>query len=127
MFLILQELESLGYLEKGIYIEKIKEWREAFENLISGKTKYKILPLHINYFDENKIRDIINKNMIFYDFILDMNLRRRGSFIAAVKIFQYPNRVLSIRIMIVGYFSDQTTDAVESKDIYQISVSDEDV
>lgn len=121
----MQELESLGDLKKEVYIKKIKEWKDAFENLITGKYKYKILPLHMNYFDENKIKDLISKNIYFNDFILDINLKRRGSFITAVMIFQYPNRVLSIRIVIVGFYKDQSLDEVDSKDIYQITVSDD--
>ena len=123
LFLILQELESLGYLEKEIYIKKIKEWKQIFEKQMIKKTRYKILPLFINYFDENKIKDLIFNTCS--EFILDMNLRRKGTFFTTVKIFEYPNIVLSIRIVIVGYYRDKTSETLNDNSIYQITLSDE--
>jgi len=123
MFLILQELESLGYLEKDLYIKKLKEWKVSFEKFMNKKTCYKILPISLNYFDENKLKDKITNKCS--ELILDMNLRRKGTFFTAVKFFEYPNRILSIRILIIGYYSHKANDLTNDNNMYQLTISDD--
>lgn len=116
-------MESIGNIGKKEYVEKIQEWKENFTKIMTKKVRYKLIPITLNSFDETKIKDLVFNTC--HSFFLDMNLRRKGTFYTAIKIFEYPNRVLSIRILIVSYYKDKLKISQNDKAIYQITVTDE--
>jgi len=104
------------YLKKEDFITKMLDWKKNFNMLMRKKYVHKIYPLYFNYFSETLISLYIEENC--QDFINDPN--KTISFMIACKIFQYPNRVLSVRIILVASMTGDP-DKEEEKKIFQLS------
>lgn len=109
-------MHALRFLSREEFIGKIIDWKNYFDTIMKKKCIHKLQPLFFNYFSENLISSHIQENC--QDFInqKDKNL----TFMIACKIFQYPNRVLSVRILLVASMPrDSTKD--DGKRLFQLS------
>lgn len=111
---------STRYLSKKRFMEKMIDWKKNFNEIMRKKYVHKIYPLFFNYFSETLISSYIQENCA--DFINDPN--KTISFMIGCKIFQYPNRILSVRIILVASMSDDH-DKEEEKKIFQLSDEEE--
>ncbi len=117
--MVLQEMEAMGFLTKENYKIKINSWKEMFKSVMSTCTKYKMIPIFMNTYDEIKIKDLINKGDQCKALFLDNNIQKNGKFFTAVKIFEYPNRILSIRIILVSFY--KTKIRKNTDDVFQLT------
>lgn len=121
MFMVLQEMEAMGFLSKEDYMRKINAWREMFDKDMNASNKYKMIPISLNTYDEEKLSDLITKGDLYKNFVMDNNMQKNGKFFTAVKIFEYPNRVMSIRILLVSFYKSKIKQKADDKHIYQIT------
>jgi hypothetical protein len=128
MFMVLQEMEAMGFFpKKKDYKDKIDDWRKMFESEMSAATKYKLIPISLNTYDDVKISNLV----VNYckSLILDSNIQKNGKFFTSIKIFEYPNRIISIRIVLASFYKSKVISsnrkiAADDKNIYQLSVPD---
>jgi len=92
------------------------DWKKNFNSVMRKKYVHKIYPLFFNYFSETLISSYIQENCT--EFINDSN--KSVFFMIACKIFQYPNRILSVRIILVASMNG-TPEPNEEKKMFQLS------
>ncbi len=81
------------------YEKLIGEWKTKFKKELPNKVKYTYFPLFFNYTNENLISTYIEENSS--DIFKFQN--KNQIFILGCKIFEYPNRIMSVRIIISWY------------------------
>jgi len=111
---------NVRYLDRETYIKKLYDWKKNFHTFMRKKYVHKIYPLFFNYFSETLISSYIQENCT--DFINDAN--KTVSFMVGCKIFQYPNRILSVRIILVASMAADF-DPEEQKKMFQLSDEEE--
>ena len=94
LYLIYIEMYQLGLTTKEQHIERLRIWNKHFIEKMNNRTKCSILPLSFIYSN-----DIHNFLFNCQDFLFK-NLKD-GFIMIVCKIFQYPNKVLSIRVIIM--------------------------
>ena len=112
MYLIFLEMKDSGLIptykkienEDKFYTEDdydklIEDWKKKFTKELPKKIKFTYYPLFFNYTNENLISTYIEENSseIF------KNPNKSQVFLLSCKIFEYPNRIMSVRIIIAWY------------------------
>jgi len=113
IFLIFIEMKEVGLSDKKDYAKKIQEWSKYFKEKLSHKTTIEMVPLYFNYANDGLICNYLEENM--GSFV--QKSRKDSYFVLSCKIFQYPNRVLSVRVVIANFYkSDIETDKLNIED-----------
>lgn len=105
LYLILLEMKDLG-IQRDKHYEKIKNWRRLLQNKM-GKERITFLPIHFNYTNDDLIQKFIVENCSGYL----QNSIKNITFIVSCKIFQYPNRVLSVRVILCTLYKISEEDS----------------
>ena len=120
LYMIFLEMKDLGLVSKKEHKEKIEAWRKYVESKNNHIT-FSLLPLQFNYANETLISTFIDDNCS--SFILKN--KKDLYLVLSCKIFQYPNRVISVRIVIANCFKVGENDrAKEDDNIYQTQVGE---
>lgn len=114
LYLIFQEMYQVGLLSNIDNRNRMDDWSYYFVEKMHNMTKYYFLPLCFSY-----SHDIQNSLFDFQEFLFK-NLK--DGFIHVVcKIFQYPNQVLSIRVLIVLCCKCQEDTNMSGNEFYQMT------
>ena len=114
LYLIFQEMYQVGLLSNTDNRNRMDDWSYYFVEKMHNMTKYYFLPLCFSY-----SHDIQNSLFDFQEFLFK-NLK--DGFIHVVcKIFQYPNQVLSIRVLIVLCCKCQEDTNMSGNEFYQMT------
>ena len=109
-------MQTTGFLSKAEFKDKIDDWKTNFDMIMKKKYTHKILPLFFNYFSENLISSYIQENCL--DFLNETN--KTVTFTIACKIFQYPNKILSVRILLLSSVNQMNVET-EVEKMYQMT------
>ncbi|CAK60259.1 unnamed protein product (macronuclear) [Paramecium tetraurelia] len=93
------------------YEEIIEQWKKEVKAMLPLNTHLCLLPMRFNYTESEKIRSVIVENM-------DPFFMRRDNkiiFNLAGKIFNYPNRIVCVRL-VLGYSYCQNLDEIKKKE-----------
>ncbi|CAK92928.1 unnamed protein product (macronuclear) [Paramecium tetraurelia] len=93
------------------YEEIIEQWRKEVKIMLPLNTHLCILPMRFNYTESEKIKSAIVENMESFFMRRDNKI----IFNLAGKIFNYPNRIVCVRL-ILGYSYCQNLDDTKKKD-----------
>ena len=118
LYLIYLEMYQVGLSTKEQHIERLNIWNKYFIEKMNNRTKCYLLPLCFNY-----MNDIQNYLFNCQEFLFK-NLKD-GFIMLVCKIFQYPNKVLSIRIMIMLCSKTQEDLKEPEREFYQVTDYDD--
>ncbi len=110
-------MKEAGLTNKIDHKKRMEEWRKYIIQKMTNKVTLATIPLFFNYANETLIANYVEDNVT--DFI--QRSKKDSYFVLTCKIFQYPNRVLSVRLLISMFYKvtenerDDTVDA----DLYQ--------
>jgi hypothetical protein len=100
LYTIFLELKELGLTSKQDHKKRMTNWHNYFKEKMPNKTTISIFPLYFNYANETLISNYIEENC--QEFI--NNSTKDTYFILTCKIFQYPNRILCVRIIVSLFY-----------------------
>ena len=118
LYLIYLEMYQVGLSTKEQHIERLNIWNKYFIEKMNNRTKCYLLALCFNY-----MNDIQNYLFNCQEFLFK-NLKD-GFIMLVCKIFQYPNKVLSIRIMIMLCSKTQEDLKEPEREFYQVTDYDD--
>ncbi|CAD8196575.1 unnamed protein product [Paramecium pentaurelia] len=93
------------------YDEIIEQWKKEVKAMLPLNTHLCLLPMRFNYTESEKIRSVIVENMEPFFMRRDNKI----IFNLAGKIFNYPNRIVCVRL-ILGYSYCQNLDEIKKKE-----------
>ncbi len=90
---------------------------------MTNKTTMSIVPLFFNYANETLIANYLEENLASF---LQMS-KKDSYYILSCKIFQYPNRVISVRLVISMCYKVPESDRSNEvdPDLYQTQVAED--
>lgn len=100
LYLIFIEMKELGLVNKTEHKKRMKLWREHIMDKMPNKNTLTFIPLFFNYANETLISTYIEENCT--DFLYKN--KKDQYYVITCKIFQYPNRVLSVRLIICCFY-----------------------
>jgi hypothetical protein len=121
LYTIFIELRQLGLTNKIDHKRRMEAWRLFVREKMTNKISLSIIPLFFNYCNETMIASYIEENVS--DFL--QKSQKDSYFVVTCKILQYPNRVLSVRLIIAFCYkvpSDERNDEEIDKDLYQTQI-----
>ena len=101
--MIFLEMKDLGLSDSEDQKKKMKEWSKVFKEKLSHKTTIEINPLFFNYANDGLICNYVEDNLAHFL----QKSRKDSYFVLSCKIFQYPNRVLSVRVVIANFYKSE--------------------
>jgi centrosomal protein CEP76 len=115
-------MKELGLSSKMDHKIRMEKWREYVIHKMTNKVTLVIVPLFFNYANETLISTYVEENCA--EFI--QKSKKDSYFVLTCKIFQYPNRVISVRLLIAMFYkvSEAERDDSIDKDLYQTDVGD---
>jgi hypothetical protein len=101
----------------------MKAWRQYIIDKMTNKTTMSIVPLFFNYANETLIANYLEENLASF---LQMS-KKDSYYILSCKIFQYPNRVISVRLVISMCYKVPESDRSNEvdPDLYQTQVAED--
>jgi hypothetical protein len=123
LYLIFLELKELGLTNKKDHRRRINSWQQYVKDKMMNKIRLSMIPFYFNYANETLISSYIEDNCVSFL----QSSKKEPVFIITCKIFQYPNRVLSVRVLISVYSKISQEDYSDEidRDIYQTTIEDE--
>ena len=110
LYALFLELKDTGF-HRDKHYERIKNWVKVLKSRM-GKERMTFLPIHFNYFNEDKIVRYLEENCRAYV----ENSLKNINLIVSCKIFQYPNRIISTRLTICTIYKISYEDLIEEAD-----------
>jgi centrosomal protein CEP76 len=102
-------------------MNRLNRWSEVIKQKIPHLHRFAILSLFFNYTYEQGIANYIEENC--KQFL--QSARKNCYILFAIKVFQYPNMILSVRILLGIIYKINEEDFVErSNKIYQTTMQD---
>lgn len=120
LYIIFIEMKELGLTYKRDHKKRMEAWRDYVKHKMTNKITMSIIPIFFNYANETLISTYIEENCL--DFI--QKFKKDSYFIITCKILQYPNRVLSVRLILSMCYKvpeDERDDSIDP-DLYQTEV-----
>jgi len=111
LYLLFLELKSLGNDSKEVHQKRIENWKHYLLSILPNKQRFTMLPLFFNYTFDNTISTYISDNCTEFLY----HIKKNAIFSTTAKIFQYPNRICSVRILITITYKITMEDIQESE------------
>jgi hypothetical protein len=120
LYVIFIEMKEAGLTNKIDHKKRMEEWRKYIIQKMTNKVTVAIVPLYFNYANETLIANYVEDNIA--DFI--QRSKKDSYFVLTCKIFQYPNRVLSVRLLISMFYkvTENERDDTVDPDLYQTDI-----
>jgi hypothetical protein len=122
--MIYLEMKDLGLVKKNEHKKRVLKWDTYLKSKLPNNITFRLIPLHFNYFYEANITNFIEEKLLSF-----LKVKEKSQqFYIICKIFQYPNRVLSIRLALAYHFkisSERKIPEEIDNDIYQFSMDEE--
>jgi hypothetical protein len=113
-------MKEAGLTNKIDHKKRMEEWRKYIIQKMTNKVTVAIVPLYFNYANETLIANYVEDNIA--DFV--QRSKKDSYFVLTCKIFQYPNRVLSVRLLISMFYkvTENERDDTVDPDLYQTDI-----
>jgi hypothetical protein len=112
LYLIYLEMKDLG-IGTTEHNSRVKEWHEYMKTKLPNKVRFTILPLFFNYTNETSISNFIEENCA--GFI--KSFAKNQTFVITCKLFEYPNRIMSVRFIISVFIKIGENERTQSSNI----------
>ena len=96
IYMIYCEALESGNLEEEEFKRRIDCWREAVKKKMPDATQFAVLPVKVNFINETQIAYKVRKEC--EDYLLEA--KKSCAFFSQAKVFEYPNKIVSNRIVI---------------------------
>jgi hypothetical protein len=127
LYLIYLEMKDLGIGSIDEHNIRVSEWHSCMKTKLPNKVRYTLQPFFFNYTNDSIISTYIEEHCA--EFIKSFG--KNQNFLITCKFFEYPNRIVSVRIMISAYtkIGDNERTQLDNdidENVYQITVDDYD-
>jgi hypothetical protein len=126
LYLIFYEMKDLGISSTIEHKDRINEWYKNFKTKLPNKIRLSFQPLFYNHTNEGIISTHIEENCA--EFLKSFG--KNQTFMTSCKIFEYPNRIMSVRIVISVYTKISENDRTQQDsdiddNVYQMTIEND--